>query len=106
MTLVLALRCADGLVLGADSRVAGGSQMIDTVEKLVQVNGDVAVMTYGLTVPGDHAVHEMRERVQAAPATYEKLSDILAMGNELFPQAYKQFMVEQAEVLCAIKASG
>ena len=65
MTLAMALRAYDGLVLATDSRATGGPQQsVDTSEKFLQVNRDVGVMTYGLAVPGYTVLFKSKRKTQ------------------------------------------
>ena len=63
MTLAMALRAIDGLVLAADSRVSGKDGTADTSEKFMQVNRDIGVMTYGLAQPGNRGISRLEDKV-------------------------------------------
>jgi len=56
MTLAFALRGTNGLVLGADSRVSSTEGTADTSTKVLQVNREVGVLTYGLAEVGYKAI--------------------------------------------------
>jgi 20S proteasome alpha/beta subunit len=81
MTLALALRAADGLVLATDSRVTGGQQKsADVSQKFLQVNRDLGVMTYGLAIPGSRGmsrlVNEVNPPNQRRIAYFGEISDL------------------------------
>jgi 20S proteasome alpha/beta subunit len=83
MTLALALRGADGLVLATDSRVTGGAQRsADVSQKFLQVNRDLGVMTYGLAIPGYRGmarlVNEANPPNQRRLAYFSEISDLAA----------------------------
>ncbi|MDG6918967.1 MAG: hypothetical protein JRN62_05975 [Nitrososphaerota archaeon] len=63
MTLALALRGSNGLVLAADSRMSGPVGSADTSIKFLQVNREIGVMTYGLTEVGYLAITKLADEV-------------------------------------------
>lgn len=62
MTLAIALRGSNGLVLASDSRVSGAKSKDDSI-KFLQVNRDVGIMTYGLAIPGGNSIRKLRDNV-------------------------------------------
>jgi 20S proteasome alpha/beta subunit len=98
MTLAIALRCADGLVMASDSRVTGGArQSADISEKFLQVNRDVGIMTYGLAVPGYRGIRALVEEVHQNPASYPTMASIVSHAQSLFQQVYQDYLNEQAQ---------
>ena len=93
MTLVIALRCADGLVMVSDSRMSAGSrQSADISQKFLQVNRDVGIMTYGLADPGYRGIRLLVEVVHADPSTFSTMKSIIDSAQQLFPTVHKQFL--------------
>jgi 20S proteasome alpha/beta subunit len=94
MTLALALRAADGLVLATDSRVTGGEQRsADISQKFLQVNRDLGVMTYGLAVPGYKGMTRLVD--QANPPNQRRLayfSEISALAENVFRVEYNTWI--------------
>lgn len=98
MTLALALRCSDGLVMATDSRITGGPrQSADISEKFLQVNRDVGVMTYGLAVPGYTGIRKLVEEAHRDPSTYTTMATITSKAQELFKSAYEQFLEQSRD---------
>jgi 20S proteasome alpha/beta subunit len=52
MTLAMAIKALDGLVLATDTRKTGRAGVADDSDKLMPVNRDIGVLTYGLAEPG------------------------------------------------------
>ena len=76
MTLAMALRAIDGLVLATDSRVSGKRGTADNSEKFMQVNRDIGVMTYGLAEPGYEGISRLvLEVTQNRLAHFSKIAD-------------------------------
>lgn len=94
MTLALALRAADGLVLATDSRVTGGPQRsADVSQKFLQVNRDLGVMTYGLAAPGYRGMNRLVN--EANPPNQRRLayfSEISALAENVFRQEYNDWL--------------
>jgi 20S proteasome alpha/beta subunit len=94
MTLALALRGADGLVLATDSRVTGGAQRsADVSQKFLQVNRDLGVMTYGLAVPGYRGMTRLVN--EANPATQRRLayfSEISQLAENIFRDEFQKWI--------------
>jgi len=99
MTLALAVRAADGLVLATDSRVTGGEQRsADVSQKFLQVNRDLGVMTYGLAVPGYRGMTRLVN--EANPPNQRRLayfSEISALAEEVFRDEYQKWIPELPE---------
>jgi 20S proteasome alpha/beta subunit len=93
MTLAIALRCADGLVLATDSRVTGGArQSADISEKFLQVNRDIGVMTYGLAIPGYRGIRALVEEVRQNPAQYPTMAAITERAQQLFQAEFDAYV--------------
>jgi 20S proteasome alpha/beta subunit len=94
MTLALALRAADGLVLATDSRVTGGPQRsADISQKFLQVNRDLGVMTYGLAIPGYRGMARLVNEVN--PPNQRRLayfSEISALAENIFRDEYNSWL--------------
>ena len=89
MTLAMALRAYDGLVLATDSRATGGPQQsVDTSEKFLQVNRDIGVMTYGLAVPGYTGISRLVETVKGRREELTYLKPIADAAGGIFQAAY------------------
>lgn len=99
MTLALALRGSDGLVLAADSRVSGGEPgSADISQKFLQVNRDLGVLTYGLAIPGERG---MRELINSVNPPYQRrlayFSEIAEIAGKVFRQAFEKWIGEMRE---------
>jgi 20S proteasome alpha/beta subunit len=99
MTLALAIRAADGLVLATDSRVTGGEQRsADVSQKFLQVNRDLGVMTYGLAVPGYRGMTRLVN--EANPPNQRRLayfSEISTLAENIFREEYQRWVAELPE---------
>jgi 20S proteasome alpha/beta subunit len=92
MTLALAIRASDGLVMASDSRMTGGRGSADISEKFLQVNRDVGVMTYGLASPGNSGIRALADEVKTHPGKYTTMSSIVSRAQELFSKEFWQFL--------------
>jgi 20S proteasome alpha/beta subunit len=89
MTLAMALRAYDGLVLATDSRATGGPrQSDDTSEKFLQVNRDIGVMTYGLAVPGYTGISRLVETVKSKREELTYFRPIAGAAGSIFQTAF------------------
>jgi 20S proteasome alpha/beta subunit len=96
MTLALALRCADGLVMATDSRATGGPKgAADSSEKFLQVNRDVGIMTYGLAVPGYRAMRRLVEEVRTDTGLFATMDAVSDRGRDVFRDERERFIQEQ-----------
>lgn len=102
MTLAFALRGSNGLVLAADSRVSlAEGNTADTSIKFLQINREVGVVTYGLAVPGYHAITKLAEEVNrtltfggvgsAPERRMVYFSDIAKAGEKVFKAEFDDF---------------
>ena len=98
MTLAMALRGCDGLVLATDSRVTkrairGPGKLeistADTSEKFLQVNRDTGVMTYGLANPGYQSISHLVQHAKQKPLLY--FSDVVKAAQQIFGQEFQKW---------------
>lgn len=95
MTLAMALRAVDGLVLVTDSRVTGRGGTADTSEKFLQVNRDIGVLTYGLAQPGYEGISQLVSEVnQNRWALFSKIENEAA---RIFQSSYESWLKRQKE---------
>ena len=95
MTLAMALRAVDGLVLATDSRITGNGGTADTSEKFLQVNRDIGVLTYGLAQPGHEGISKLVSEVnQNQWAHFSKIADEAA---RVFQNSYESWLARQEE---------
>lgn len=95
MTLAMALRAVDGLVLATDSRIAGRGGTADISEKFLQVNRDIGVLTYGLAQPGYEGISQLVSEVnQHRWAYFSKIADEAA---RIFQNSYESWLEGQKE---------
>ena len=95
MTLAMALRAADGLVLATDSRITGKDRTADTSEKFLQVNRDIGVLTYGLAQPGYEGISQLVSEVnQNQWAHFSEIADAAA---RIFQNSYESWLERQKE---------
>ncbi len=104
MTLALALRGCNGLVLGTDSRVTsveiqanGQPQQVtrDTSEKFLQVNRDIGVLTYGLAEPGYSGISRLVE--QAKRHRYPSYKEIETAAQAIFQAEFTTWTQAQQQ---------
>ena len=98
MTLAMALRAYDGLVLATDSRATGGlHQSDDTSEKFLQVNRDIGVMTYGLAVPGYTGISRLVETVKSKREELTYFRPIADTARNTFQNAYEDWLNKEKQ---------
>lgn len=97
MTLALALRGSDGLVLASDSRVTSAEGREDTSEKFLQVNRDTGVMTYGAAEPGYAGISSLVQETKAQPEDYSTFDTISEAAARIFRSRYESWE-EQLEL--------
>jgi len=105
VTLALALRGSNGLVLGTDSRVTaveinpttGLPQQTtrDTSEKFLQVNRDIGVLTYGLAEPGYGGISRLAE--DAKRNRYPSFQAIETAAQGIFTTQFDTWAVAQPD---------
>jgi 20S proteasome alpha/beta subunit len=77
MTLAVALRAVNGLVLATDSRVTGRGGSADVSTKFLQVNRDIGAMTYGLAAPGYRSISSLVAEVgDRSLAHFSKIDEL------------------------------
>lgn len=95
MTLAMALRAIDGLVLATDSRITGRGGTADTSEKFLQVNRDVGVLTYGLAQPGYEGISRLVTEVNQN--RWAHFSIVANEAARIFQDAYEGWLSKQKE---------
>lgn len=91
MSLALALRGYEGLVLAADSRATkptGASE--DTSEKFLQINRDTGVLTFGLKDPGYIGIAKLVEASKAQH--FETFEVTKSRAQTIFQQEYQAWL--------------
>lgn len=91
MSLALALRGADGLVLASDSRVTSPEGREDTSEKFLQVNRDTGVMTYGAAPPGYAGISALVQETKSEAEKYSTFDAIAEEAARIFRSEFKQW---------------
>lgn len=92
LTLAIALRCSNGLIMASDSRVTGGARRsADISEKFLQINRDVGVMTYGLAEPGYDGIHRIVEEARQNPSDFTTMEAITSRAQAIFQQIYQNY---------------
>ncbi|MBM4466921.1 MAG: hypothetical protein FJ014_15445 [Chloroflexi bacterium] len=95
MTLAMALRAIDGLVLATDSRITGKGGTVDTSEKFLQVNRDIGVLTYGLAQPGYEGISQLVLEVNQNQ--WAHFSKIAGEAARIFQISYENWLTKQKE---------
>jgi 20S proteasome alpha/beta subunit len=95
MTLAMALRAIDGLVLATDSRITGKGGTADTSEKFLQVNRDIGVLTYGLAQPGYEGISQLVLEVNQNQ--WAHFSKIAGEAARIFQNSYESWLERQKE---------
>jgi|SRR3989338_29698 len=101
MSLTIALKSIDGLVLAADSRTTegytlSGPKTRDNTVKFIQVKDDIGAMTYGLSEIGHEGLALLEEDVsnnRNAP-----LSSIIDKGMEIFVKVSSDWAKRNPEI--------
>jgi len=95
MTLAMALRAVDGVVLATDSCITGVGGTADTSEKFLQVNRNIGVLTYGLAQPGYEGISQLVSAVnQNQWAHFSKIGDEAAKISQ---SSYASWLENQKE---------
>lgn len=89
MSLTIAIKAIDGLVLAADSRTTAGYTLDgpktrDNSIKLIQLNDNFGVLTYGLSDIGYTGVTSLRKKISRDNNPYTPLASILDIGRQVF----------------------
>jgi 20S proteasome alpha/beta subunit len=96
MTLAIALRARDGLVMAADSRMTitqpGQPVPIDFSDKFLQVNRDVGIMTYGLAVPGFAGMDRLVQEASGRRVDFATYPQIVNEAQAIFQEAWQNFI--------------
>lgn len=90
MTLVVALRGCDGLVMATDSRITGPEGSSDVGEKFVQLNRDAGVMAYGYSEPADRGMRRLSDAVKEKELAYFR--EIEKRAGGVFKQEYERWV--------------
>ncbi|MFH2220419.1 MAG: hypothetical protein ABII68_12280 [Pseudomonadota bacterium] len=93
MTLAMAVRAVDGLVLATDSRITGRAGTADISEKFLQVNRDIGVLTYGLAQPGYDGISKLVSEVNRNK--WAHFSKISQEASRIFKNAYDSWLNAQ-----------
>ena len=89
MSLTIALKAVDGLVLAADSRVTEGytlqgPKIRDDSVKFIQMGENFGILTYGLSDIGNAAIVSLKEEIESNSKGDTSLSFILERGTNVF----------------------
>jgi len=106
MTLAIALPACNGLVLGADSRVTsvqliGGKptqRTKDMSEKFLQVNRDIGVLTYGLSIPGYNGISRLAQAAKQNPhGRFTTFDGIATEATGIFKEEFDNWLKQQQD---------
>ncbi len=103
MSLTIALKAIDGLVLAADSRTTkgytlDGPRTRDNSIKFTQLNDDWGALTYGLADIGRAGISSLREQISQGVSQYESLAPILDKGMEIFNRVSSDWDKRNSEI--------
>lgn len=89
MSLTIALKAVDGLVLAADTRVTEGytlqgPKIRDDSVKFTQMGENFGILTYGLSDIGNAAIVSLKEELESNSKGDTSLSFILERGTNVF----------------------
>jgi len=97
VTLALAIRAADGLVLASDSRVTSPrGETRDTSEKFLQVSRDVGVMTYGIAAPGYAGITRLVNETKINQ--YSTFDQIIESASKVFKSEFEEWLNKTQEI--------
>ena len=103
MTLVVALRCADGIALAADSRVAARTensaprQFVDGAHKLTRLGPDTGIMSFGLTIPGVLGMRALQDDARDENEGFVPDEMHLERAAHVLGQTYAAYLEEKRE---------
>ncbi len=87
MTLAIAINALDGLVLATDTRKTGRTGAKDDSDKLMPVNRDIGVLTYGLAEPGHAGMTQLIAEVDQK--LWGHFTLIATEAKRIFQQSYE-----------------
>jgi 20S proteasome alpha/beta subunit len=93
MTLAMAITALDGLVLATDTRKTGRAGAVDDSDKLMPVNRDIGVLTYGLAEPGRAGMTQLIAEVERK--RWAHFSLIAKEATRIFQESYDAWGGEQ-----------
>lgn len=95
MSLALAIRGSDGLVMASDSRVTGPGGRQDTSEKFLQVSRDTGVLTYGAARPGYGGITRLVEETKEHK--YSTFDEIAKAAKVVFGREFEDWLEKVPE---------
>lgn len=93
MTLAIAIKALDGLVMATDTRKTGRAGAADDSDKLMPVNRDIGVLTYGLAEPGHICMTRLIAEVESKRWAHFTL--IASEAKRIFQESYDEWAAKQ-----------
>jgi 20S proteasome alpha/beta subunit len=93
MTLAIAINALDGLVLATDTRKTGRTGAKDDSDKLMPVNRDIGVLTYGLAEPGHAGMTQLIAQVDEK--LWGHFTLIATEAKRIFQESYDGWVAER-----------
>lgn len=99
MSLTIALKAADGLVLAADSRVTEGYTLrgpktSDNSVKFIQLKDNLGILTYGLSVIGYNGITALKEGI----VNDSNMESALEKGTSVFKKVDSDWIEENPQI--------
>ena len=103
MSLTIALKGTDGLVLAADSRVTkgytlDGPKTRDNSKKFIRLNDDCGVLTYGISDVGNSGITVLQQAILKYNNNHSSMSPILEKGIMVFKSVSSEWTRKNPEV--------
>ncbi len=93
MTLAMAIKALDGLVMATDTRKIGRAGVADDSDKLMPVNRDIGVLTYGLAEPGYACMTRLIAEVESKRWAHFTL--IANEAKRIFQESYDEWAAKE-----------
>jgi 20S proteasome alpha/beta subunit len=95
MTLAIAIKALDGLVLATDTRKTGRGGVADDSDKLMAVNRDIGVLTYGLAEAGHACMTRLIGEVEGKHLAH--FNHIATEAKRIFQEGYDEWAAQHKE---------
>ena len=103
MTLAIAARATNGLVMAADSRMSVVHEGVTTAtmdfsDKFLQINRDVGAMTYGLAIPGFAGISRLIQDGRASRPDFATYAQVVQRAPDIFRSEWEKFREDHEDV--------
>jgi len=104
LSLTLALKGKDGIVLAADSRITkgytlDGPKTVDDSEKFVRLNSDCGTSTYGLSDIGNAGIAMLKDTISKSESIYDSIDKILDESMKIFSRVSSKWSQDHSGIM-------